>query len=342
MVGCILLLVTISAWLGLTAGVAAVHPWWLKFPIGLAAGVVSSLCFVVGHDACHGSLTRQAWLNKAIGRIAFLPNLHPFASWEHSHNGLHHGWPNVRGRDVVYVPFSKEEYDRLPWWRRRAERIFRTPFGPGLFYFFTVWIPQEMFPTAQHFPTGSRRHAFEWDRRVVLAFLAVWCLGLIALAQRWHTDIAITLLCGVLANFAMFNVMMGVVSFLHHTYPDVPWYDGPAEHDFYRSQIRSTVHLKLPRIAEIFLHDILQHTAHHADPRIPLYHLAESQACLEREFGADIVAEPWSWRGYLRVFRICRLFDYNEHRWVDYDGTPLTNSLLSVANLVREHAAGLP
>src|SRR5690606_21042941 len=30
--------------------------------------------FLIGHDACHGSYTGQDWLNRLIGRIAFLPS----------------------------------------------------------------------------------------------------------------------------------------------------------------------------------------------------------------------------------------------------------------------------
>lgn len=319
---------TISGWVALIISVPAVAPWWLKLTLACLAGVCCASCFVIGHDACHGNLTPYAWLNKTIGRIAFLPALHPYASWEYTHNGLHHGWTNVRGREVAYVPFTKEEFDALPAWRRIAEHFFRSPFGPGVFYFLTVWVRHEIFPIGKRLPPGRRRSIFELDRLFVLLFVVTWLIAIIRFAQRWNTSVATTVLCGFVAELAMFHMTLGVVSFLHHTHPDVPWYDGAAEHNFYRSQVQASVHLKLPRMFELLLHDVLQHTAHHADARIPLYRLAESQACLEQQFGTDIVAEPWSWRGYLRVFRTCRLFDYETHRWIDYDGTPLTRPLL--------------
>src|SRR5579885_36390 len=50
------------------------------------AGLAIGMLFIVGHDACHGSLTPSTKLNAWLGRVAFLPSLHPFAAWEYSHN----------------------------------------------------------------------------------------------------------------------------------------------------------------------------------------------------------------------------------------------------------------
>ena len=36
-------------------------------------GVFTGLLFLVGHDACHGSFTPSAVLNRVLARIAFLP-----------------------------------------------------------------------------------------------------------------------------------------------------------------------------------------------------------------------------------------------------------------------------
>ena len=30
---------------------------------------------------------------------------------------------------------------------------------------------------------------------------------------------------------------------------------------------------------------------------------------------------------FLKTLRVCRLYDYAGHRWVDYDGTPLSERL---------------
>lgn len=70
--------------------------------------------FLIGHDACHGSFFGSARLNAVCGRIAFLPSMTAFSLWEVGHNTAHHGFNNLKGRDQVWAPFSKAEFDRLP------------------------------------------------------------------------------------------------------------------------------------------------------------------------------------------------------------------------------------
>ena len=83
-------------------------------------GMFIGTFFIVGHDACHGSLTPFDSVNRVLGRIAFLPSLAPYITWEFAHNRIHHSYTNWRGKDYAWAPFSKEEYDRMPAWRRSS------------------------------------------------------------------------------------------------------------------------------------------------------------------------------------------------------------------------------
>src|SRR6188768_2904762 len=89
--------------------IALVPSWWLRVTLALVNGLAVGILFIVGHDACHGSLTPNSTLNAWLGRLAFLPSLHPYAAWEYSHNALHHGWTNLKGKDPVYCPRTLEE-----------------------------------------------------------------------------------------------------------------------------------------------------------------------------------------------------------------------------------------
>ena len=64
----------------LTASVVA-PSWTLRFASAGINGIVLSVLFVLGHDACHGSFTPSRWLNAVLGRLALLPSWHPFAGW---------------------------------------------------------------------------------------------------------------------------------------------------------------------------------------------------------------------------------------------------------------------
>ena len=99
------------AFLGVcVAGACYFNAWWAKALMVIPASVAIARLFVIGHDACHGSFTRYDFLNKLIGRIAFLPSLTPFSLWDVGHNVAHHGFTNLKGRDQVWVPMSMEEW----------------------------------------------------------------------------------------------------------------------------------------------------------------------------------------------------------------------------------------
>ena len=76
---------------GALAGTVLAAAWWTKLLCGLAGGFVIGRLFIIGHDACHQSLTPHRTLNKWLGRIAFLPSLTPYSLWDVGHNVVHHG-----------------------------------------------------------------------------------------------------------------------------------------------------------------------------------------------------------------------------------------------------------
>lgn len=323
-------------WISLVVVVVLATSLALKVIASLATGICVAILFVVGHDACHGSLTPRAPLNRLLGRLALVHSLHPYTSWKHSHNGLHHGWTNVRGKDVVFVPFSKAEYDRLPSWRRWAERRFRSPVGLPLFYFFTVWLPFEAFPGAENGPRGRDRFRFQLDRLFVLGYVALLPVGLSTVAAATGQSIVAMFVLGLLVPQLTFQSIMSFVSYLHHTHARSPWYSSADDYVYFNSQVRSTVHSEFPAPIEFVLHRILDHSAHHSDPRVPLYNLRLTQAALERLYPTEVIHDSWSLGSFLRTMRTCRLYDYEHHRWLDWEGTPLTPPLIPLTGL-KEH-----
>ncbi len=93
----VLLLVDTALFMGLVACTVLLESVWLKLLCGSAAGFVIGRLFIIGHDACHQSLTPHRELNKWIGRYAFLYSLTPFSLWDTGHNVVHHGYTNLKG-----------------------------------------------------------------------------------------------------------------------------------------------------------------------------------------------------------------------------------------------------
>jgi omega-6 fatty acid desaturase (delta-12 desaturase) len=323
------LLVPAAAWAATLAGLA-VGPWWLLPPLGVLNGLALGVLFIVGHDAGHGTLFPRRWMNRLAGRLCLLPALHPFTAWVHNHNGLHHAFTNVKEKDPGFPPLSPDEYRALPGWRRWLYRRKRTWYGLGLLYFLDMWVKWEMFPTAERAPRNPR--AFRLDRLLVTAFGVGW-VGLLA-AAGWADGGPVGAGWRVLAGFALpqfaWNWFIAFLILQQHTHPRVPWYsalDGPAP-SYYQAQVRATPHVHFPAPYRWVMRHIMEHTAHHADPGIPLYELADAQTELEKAYRRDMVRVLWTPGGFLRMLRTCRLYDYATHRWVDYDGTPTTEPLL--------------
>ena len=313
------------------AAIGLVAGWSARVGWSLVNGLTVGILFIVGHDACHGSLTPDGALNKWLGRIAFLPSLHPFAAWEYSHNALHHGWTNLRGKDPVYAPRTLAEFRALPRWRQRMERLYRS--WPGLLplYLLTIWWPLEIAPDVEHRSHIDKRGTFVFDRALVFAFpvLQAAVLGTVVSHQHLASPGTAwaTVALALIAPFLAFSWLIAFATFQHHTHPLVLWYDDENEWNYFRSQVQGTVHVEFPRWVELLLNNIMEHTAHHVDTRVPLYNLTAAQDALEEAFGAEnVITERFSFKGMSRTFRACQLYDYGLHRWLTFDGVPTTDA----------------
>jgi omega-6 fatty acid desaturase (delta-12 desaturase) len=313
---------------------AAADSWPARLAFAMLTGLTAGMMFIVGHDACHGSLTPNSKVNTWLARLAFLPSLHPLAAWEYSHNVLHHGWTNLRGKDPVYCPMSVEEFRARSPARQWFERLCRSWPGMLPLYIATIWWPLEIRPTGEHRRRIDKRRTFVFDRRLVALFVVLQLSLLIALnagGVRAGT-ISVAEAAGRVATVAVlpfltFAWLMGFATFQHHTHPRVVWYGNEAEWTFFRSQVEGTVHVVFPRWIELLLHNIMEHTAHHIDTRVPLYHLSNAQHAVEEAFGTErVIAEQFSFAGMARVFRTCQLYDFEAHRWLSFDGRPTTES----------------
>src|SRR5262249_32646346 len=133
------------------------------------------------------------------------------------------------------------------------------------------------------------RRTYFFDIVLVTLFLALEIgLALFAGSATSMTARLYSVFCLVIVPYLFWNWVMAFVTLQHHTHPSVAWFATKEEWNFFNGQVRGTVHVTLPRPIEMLFQNILEHTAHHVDPKIPLYNLPVSQKELEREFKEDI------------------------------------------------------
>jgi omega-6 fatty acid desaturase (delta-12 desaturase) len=304
----------------LLAGTVLLHALWAKLLCGLGAGFVTGRLFIIGHDACHQSLTPHRRLNKWLGRIAFLPSLTPYSLWDIGHNVVHHGYTNLKGVDFVWAPLTRAEYAMLSSGQRLLEHIYRSGWAPGLYYMLEIWWRRMFFPNKVNM--GARRAVFTLDGLLVSAYGLAWFAGLVWAAVATAQPVLPVLLAGFAVPFVFWCSMIGFVVYVHHTHVKISWHDNKT--DWARAQpfVSTTVHLTFNlRIGALF-HHIMEHTAHHVDMSIPLYRLKQAQDKLEELLPQRIVVQKFSWRWYFQTARRCKLYDFSRRCWTDFAGQP--------------------
>jgi acyl-lipid omega-6 desaturase (Delta-12 desaturase) len=157
-----------TLWAALLAGTVLFESWWAKLLCAVAMGFTIGRLFIIGHDACHQSLTPHRGLNKWVGRIAFLPSLTTFSLWDIGHNVVHHGYTNLKGFDFVWAPLTREEFAKLSFAGRLLDRAYRSGWAPGLYYMIEIWWKKMVFPSAKEMPT--RRPIFTKDSWLITGF----------------------------------------------------------------------------------------------------------------------------------------------------------------------------
>jgi omega-6 fatty acid desaturase (delta-12 desaturase) len=313
-----LLLLDWALFVAAITGVVWLPVWWMKLPVALAAGFVIGRLFIIGHDACHQSYTPHRRLNRWLGRIAFLPSLTPYSLWEVGHNVMHHGFTNLKGKDFVWQPLTPGQYAALTPARRLLERVYRSGWAPGLYYFIEMWWLRMLFPNKRYMP--ARRGLFVADGLLAVAAGAVWIGALAWAAQATGQSAWALVALGFAVPFAFWNAMIGFVIYVHHTHTEVRWHEDKAQWSASDPFVSTTVHLTFPLRIGGLMHHIMEHTAHHVDMSIPLYKLRQAQAILEAALPGRIIVQRFSWRWYAQTARRCKLYDVATARWMDFSG----------------------
>ena len=83
-------------------------------------------------------------------------------------------------------------------------------------------------------------------------------------------------------------------------------------------QLISTVYVKFSAGFNWGLFNILEHTAHHIAPQIPLYQLANAQAALKKACPEHVTQEKFSLATVWKTFATCKCWDPIGKRWIGY------------------------
>jgi len=319
------------------AGTIMFESLLLRIACGVLAGLRIGTLFLVSHDAGHDSFTSNRLWNSIIGRIAFLPSFHNYSLWLIAHNRAHHQSPNIKDINS-WSPLSKEDYDCLSKSRKMIEHLYRSPLGISFNYMVERWWKDKFFPykriIRQHNPS------YFLDFILVFTYMITFTLALIYMGmQVTHTNPLEVLLLALILPFLVSNFLIGMTVYQHHTHETVPWFKTQKERNAYASLEDITVHIKYPHWYNLISHNAMEHTAHHVDPRVPLYNLSKAQTVLCELYGQDLITMDFSLFNFLSTMNKCKLYDYENHLWLDFEGNSTSSKLVVVEEMEYEKAA---
>jgi omega-3 fatty acid desaturase (delta-15 desaturase) len=289
------LFLDISIIAGLYA-IAYVLDSWLFFPIfWLMQGTMFWALFVVGHDCGHGSFSKIKWLNNVVGHLCHIPILVPYHGWRISHRTHHANTGNI-DTDESWYPVSQTYYEQMAWYEKL-----------GRFHLLLLAYPLYLFKRSPH-REGSHflpssplfRPSEKWDvlTSAVLWVLMVGFLSLLTYQFGW-----LFLVKYYLVPYVVFVIWLDLVTFLHHTEADIPWYRG--DDWYFLKGALSTIDRDYGFINPIH-HDIGTHVAHHIFLNIPHYHLKTATEAIKPVLGDYYRRsnEP-VWKSFFRSYWAC-------------------------------------
>lgn len=282
---------------GLYAIAAQLNSWWF-FPIfWLAQGTMFWALFVVGHDCGHGSFSRYKWLNNLIGHLSHIPILVPYHGWRISHRTHHANTGNI-DTDESWYPVTQSKYEEMTG----LEKTLR--FGAALLFVYPLYLFKRSpaRESASHFNPNSP--LFKPSERLDVAVSsALWMamvgfLGYLTWQHGW-----IFLLKYYLAPYIVFVVWLDLVTFLHHTEPDIPWYRG--DEWYFLKGALSTIDRDYGFINSIH-HNIGTHVAHHIFLTMPHYHLKAATEAIKPILGEYYrKSEQPIWSSFINSYLKC-------------------------------------
>jgi len=284
-------------------------------------GTLYTSIFVLGHDCGHSSFSAHPLLNDVVGTILHTFILAPYYPWKVTHNKHHKNTANMDKDEIFYpnritdLEAKQEEQPSLT--KSKLSSINVPYFGVGAAWFYYLiygYSPR----TVNHFNpflpifyykhlTGVLISLFSYLFMICLMFLYATKYGFLNLISFHLIPVFI---------FACYMVM---ITFLHHTEIDVPWYSNE-EWNYVQGQL-STVDRHYGHVHSV-IHSIGTHQIHHLFTKVPHYHLEEATEHFRRSF-PDLVRikEDGIVKSFIRMFKIFikqRTFTGNDIRIFNY------------------------
>jgi len=271
----------------------------------------------LSHEAAHRAVVKSRFGNKLISIVSFTLILFNYRLWIYDHHVLHHGRTNVKQNNFL-SPITLAEYQGMSRFRRALYRAYHSETGAGisLYYLLERWPSVHFYPGAW-LPKRFRPSA--WRYTFLEAAFAVSVLSLLVMvASTRHDSITADIFLGFVLPYAIWFTVFSMTAFLQHTNPRLRWYRDTASVASPPEAL--SVQVLVPGWLNHMTHYVLEHPVHHVSAMIPHYHMKKAQAALADIVKSPIISMPFTISNMREALRCCKLYDYDQHVWIDFSG----------------------
>jgi omega-6 fatty acid desaturase (delta-12 desaturase) len=301
-------------------GIAAVVLFdsvWGKIAGGILAGLSLVNLGSLSHEAAHRALVQSRLGNKVIAVVTLTMILFNYRLWIYDHHVLHHGRTNVKHNNFL-SPLTLAEYRALSPFRRAVYRAYHSETGLGILLYFMLnrWPNVHFYPGAWLPP---RFHASAWRyTALITAYMAALLSVLVLVPSALGGSVVASVICGFVVPYTIWFTTFSMTAFLQHTNPQLRWHRDVAN---MTSPPESTsVQVGIPQWMNYVTHYVLEHPVHHVSAMIPHYNLKRAQAALTDIVEPNIISMQFTVGNMRDVLRRCRIYDYDAHAWLDFEG----------------------
>ncbi len=279
---------------------------------GLISGTATAMLFVWAHDAAHGALFKSSKVAEVLGTVVMLPSLNIYRMWSYGHNKVHHGFTSFSPIDWIWRPLTPKAYRELSLRERMLYRVERSIFTCAFHYLRRIWWSQMLF-----FNPGKdakQQNYYRQGKFMVLVYAVFASITAYVFAGGF-----VGVFCAVVVPFIVFNYFISMIVYLHHTHPNIPFFDIKKEWSHAVGALYCSTIIHCSKISRALMHNIMTHIPHHLDTRIPFYHLPEAYLALKEKYGAYFHEYPFKWHYVFNVFKACKLYDFEKKIWMTFE-----------------------
>ncbi|KAK6873168.1 Oleate hydroxylase FAH12 [Candida tropicalis] len=278
--------------------------------------------WILAHECGHGAFSDYQNLNDLIGWVIHSYLMVPYFSWKFSH-AKHHKATGHLTKDMVFIPYTKEEYLEKNKVEKVSELVEESPIYSLLVLIFQQLGGLQLYlannATGQVYPGVSwyaRSHyspispVFDKNQYWFIVLSDIGIISTLTVVYQWYK------------NFGLFNMMINwfvpwlwvnhwlvFVTFLQHTDPTMPHY-AANEWTFARGAA-ATIDRNFGFVGQHIFHDIIEtHVLHHYVSRIPFYNAREATEAIKKVMGGHYRYEGENmWFSLWKCVRMCQFVD---------------------------------